>query len=1314
MTARRSGRIFTFYSYKGGTGRTMALANTAWILAANGARVLAVDWDLEAPGLDRFFHPFLDPSALAATTGVIDMITEYSWAAANGAARSGPWHREYARAGLHAISVDPEPLGLSFPDGGSLDFLSAGQQNRAYSATVSSFEWDNFYDRLGGGIFLDALREDMKASYDYTLIDSRTGLSDSADICTIQMPDVLVDCFTFSDQALEGAAAVARTVAAGYRDRRIRVLPVPMRVDDAEKEKADAGRALARLKFDGLPRGKDGELLDPEKQNEYWGAVEIPYRAYYAYEETLAAIGDQSGDPKSLLSAFERLTAVISDGEVTRLPPVPEPVRLRCLAAFTRRRPARLAEHVLIVYAGEDRMWAEWLEGILKSYRSRVTLHDVSIGVPERPDAATPVLVLESEAFLRARYGRAAWRVLTESAPGLPSYGVTRLRVDRVQMPGSDQEHVQVDLNHIDEAECVRGVVKALDLTADQFSAGAVRPRFPGKRPKIINAPGRNTVFTGRAAVLDQLRSQLGDGISVVLPRPQTLFGLGGVGKTQIVLEYVHRFVADYDLVWWISAEHKDGILASLAELGSRIGVSGGDDMARASAEVVQMLAADVPTKRWLLVFDNADDPETIKEYFPAGGSGHILITSRNQAWAQRGVSLAVDVFPRQESVEHLTRLAPGLSADEADQVADAVGDLPLAVEQAAAWLAETATPTDEYLRQLTEQTTAVLGLSHPTSYPEPVAATWNISIGRLKERSPASVRLLQLCAFMAPEPISAHVLYSREMLEALREWDPTLQESLLLGRVVREIGRFALAKVDQISNSIQIHRLVQAVIRSQLSPEEQEEARHVVHTVLANTRPNEDEPTDSPATWPLFDSIWPHLLASGIQNCAKPEPRRLLIDRVRYLWKRGDLSGARQLAEDVLEQWRQSLGEYDVQYLYLRCQLANVLRAQGHYQEAREIDEELLERQREVLGSSHPHTYITASGLSSDLAALGEYRSAVDMASAAHRGFREIFNDSHQRTLSAANNLALALRMVGRYGDARAVDQDVYDRRVDVLGPEHPHTLSSASSLGRDLREAGRYQESVALLSHVYEEHKRILGKHFPPTLSCAKSLAVSLRRVGQVEDALRLTTTTLARYRDQYTSPNPDWLACDLNLASDLYAVGERERAREVAREALAGYLKVPGEAHPYTQGALNNLGIFHWGCGDPAEAEEVFRNVLPRLRDMLGKDHPHTLISGLNYANVLAEQGRSDEAYDLEDKAVSGLKAVLGEHHPDTLTALANSALTLRSLGSVQEADRLREETLARLGRLGRSLGEDSTITRAARQQRRIYRDLEPLAV
>ncbi|MFE0251214.1 FxSxx-COOH system tetratricopeptide repeat protein [Streptomyces sp. NPDC059010] len=1311
MTAAHDGRIITFYSYKGGTGRTMALANTAWILAANGRRVLAVDWDLEAPGLHRFFHPFLDPNALAATTGVIDIINEYAWAATTGTQRSGPWHLDFADVEQHAISLTPERLGLRFADGGSLDFLSAGRQDRTYSATVSSFEWDNFYERLGGGLFLDALRDSMRASYDYILIDSRTGLSDNADICTIQMPDVLVDCFTLSDQSMDGAAAVARSVQDGYRKRRIRVLPVPMRIDEGEKEKVDAGRALARLKFDGLPKGTDDSDLSPEDQTAYWGNVEIPYRPYYAYEETLATVGDESGIANSLLSAFERLTAVISDGEVTSLPPVPEPVRLRCRDAFLRRRPMTSTAEIVVAYAAENRMWADWIEARLKRAGCQVTLHDISAGPVERTDVTVRTLVLLSNAFQKSRYADAVWRALTESDADAPSGVMIPLRVDEVRLLTSYLDHNPVDLHRLDEAHCVAGLLGAVGLPAQSVESGTVGPRFPGNTPAHWNAPMRNSTFTGRNLILDRVRDQLAGGVSGVVPQPLTLFGLGGVGKTQVAIEYVHRFMADYDLVWWTSAEHEDNVLASLADLGARIGAPGGDDMTMAGQEAVQMLARGLPTKRWMLVFDNADDPSWLTRYFPQGGGGHILITSRNQAWGQQGSSMPIDVFLRDESVEHLTRRASGLSSGEADQVANAVGDLPLAVEQTAAWLAETATPIDDYLRQLAEQTTDVLALNQPADYSHPVAATWNISIARLKERSPASVRLLQLCAFLAPEPISSQLLYSKEMIDALRPYDPSLQESLLLGRVVREIGRFALAKVDQVSNSIQVHRLVQAVIRSQLTEEEQQQARHVVHTVLAGARPDGDEPTDDPETWPRFAVVWPHLGASDARNCTEAPTRRLLIDRVRYLWKRGDFPGAQRLAEDLLAHWKDLLGEDDVQYLYLRCQLASVLRSQGRYVESRAIDEELLERQSRVLGPSHPHTYVTTSNLASDLAALGEYRSAVGLAREAHDGFSQIFHESHRRTLSAANNLALALRMVGRYGDARVLDQDTLDRRMEVLGPDHPYTLASAERLGRDLREVGRYSESVALLSRTYDAHKRILGKGFPGTLRCAKSLAVSLRRAGQFEDARRLTTATRAQYRAQYPKPTPDSLACDLNLAADLFAADERDAAREVALEALAEYRKVPGEAHPYTQAALNNLGIFHWGCGDIEEAAEVFRQVLPRMAEVLGDQHPHILFTEINYANVLADQGRLEEALELEQKAMVTLGTVLGQHHPETLAVVANFTLTLDALGRGEEARRARDETMEELRRL---LGEDNGIIHVASEGRRIYRDLEPLAV
>ncbi|MEW1771994.1 FxSxx-COOH system tetratricopeptide repeat protein [Streptomyces sp. NPDC086777] len=1309
MTAAADGRIITFYSYKGGTGRTMALANTAWILAANGKRVLAVDWDLEAPGLDRFFHPFLDPNVLAATGGILNILQDFAWAATDGVTRTGPWHLEFAEVEQHAVSIRPEQQGLSFESGGSLDFLSAGKQFRAYSGVASSLEWDNFYDRLGGGMFLEALRDSMKQSYDYVLIDSRTGRSDTADICTLQMPDVLVDCFTLSDQALDGAAEVADSVGSEHRARRVRVLPVPMRVDDGEKNKVEAGRAAARLKFAGLPNGAAGERLSADEVTAYWGSVEIPYKPYYAYEETLAVVGDKEGDPKSLLSAFERLTAFITDNEVTTLPPIPDPVRLRCRDAFMRRLPQPTVTQVVIVYAAENRMWADWVKATLQRAGCAVTLHDVAAGPPDSPAAGTHVLVLRSQALLGARY---AGRLPGPAADGAPSAGsLMEVRIDEVQPPSHlDQDVLDVDLYGLEEPLCEAALLAALELPAQLPKGGPAAPRFPGHAPDHWNVPQRNSTFTGRGYILEKVREQLRSGVTAVLPQQQALFGMGGVGKTQIALEYVHRFSADYDLVWWVPSENADNVVASLAELGARIGAPGGEDMALASKETLRMLSRGSPTTRWILVFDNADDPEDLTGYLPATGSGHVLITSRNQAWSDRTATLPVDVFERQESIEHLSRRAGFLTSVEADQVAEAVGDLPLAVEQAGAWLAQTGVPTAEYLRRLTEETAAVMALNQPPDYPGTVAATWNISIERLRERSPASVRLLQLCAFFSAEPISSELLYeSDELLTALR-----LTESLLIGQLVREIGQLALAKVDQISRSIQVHRLVQAVIRSQMSEEERREARHTVHEILRGARPKGDEPTDNRENWRQFDSIWPHLTASDIRNCTEAEPRRLLIDRVRYLWKRGEFSRAQRLAEELLAHWKEPLGEDDEQYLFLRCQLANVLRSQGLYVEARVVDDNVLERQRLLLGTRHPHTFITASGLSSDLAALGEYVKAVELAREAHNGFSDLFYEAHPRTLNAANNLALALRMVGRYRDARQIDEVTLALRTQVHGSDHISTLSSTENLGRDLREVGDYTGSVALLSRAYEEHKRVLGMEFPGTLRCAKSLAVSLRRTGDLEDARRLTAATLDRYRSQYAAPTPDSLACELNLAADLFAAGDPEAARDVALKVLTEYRKKPGESHPYAQTAMNNLGVFHWGCSAPERAEEVFLRALDRMTETLGAHHPHTQFCSANYAIVLAETGRPGEAWERERRSTDALRADLGSQHPETLAAINNGALTLRALGRREEAQSLHDEAVRGLKGLRHQLGENNIITRFATAERRVYWDLEPLAV
>jgi hypothetical protein len=204
----RDGKVVTFYSYKGGTGRTMALANVAWVLAANGNRVLVVDWDLESPGLHRFFHPFISPDELE-TGGVVDLLGAFLRNLTNQRPRPDNWHEELARVRQYAFTLDwPH-----FQGNGRIDFLPAGQQDDTYGPSLASLPWDVLYsENTGGGDFLRGLRADMRHHYDYTLIDSRTGVSDVADICTTHLPDILVACFTLSEQGIAGAAERAAAI----------------------------------------------------------------------------------------------------------------------------------------------------------------------------------------------------------------------------------------------------------------------------------------------------------------------------------------------------------------------------------------------------------------------------------------------------------------------------------------------------------------------------------------------------------------------------------------------------------------------------------------------------------------------------------------------------------------------------------------------------------------------------------------------------------------------------------------------------------------------------------------------------------------------------------------------------------------------------------------------------------------------------------------------------------------------------------------------------------------------------------------------
>ena len=1344
MSRDAEGTVVTFYSYKGGTGRTMALANVAWILAANGRRVLAVDWDLDSPGLHRFYHPFLPPSAVRSAGGVIDLIVDYAWQVhQHRDDRPADWHRQAAEVARHAVAVD-----WPFPGDGSLDFLPAGRQNRDYASAMAPRGWDDFYEEMGGGLFFQAMREEMKAGYDYVLIDSRTGLSDIADICTLQLPDVLVDCFVLSDQNIEGALAVARRVRDHCPDRPIRILPVPMRVDEAEKEKADAGRALAASRFAGFPAG-----MDDERRSQYWAAVEIPYRPFYAYEETLATFGDAPGMPASLLAAFERLTGEITTGRVTGLPAIEEPRRRRVLQGFARRPATKVRP--LIHYVAEDRMWADWVREILARVeipadlvaagnraaspdpdtagtgaigKSEVIGESATIGESAEADRDRQVLAIASHTYLRSADVAAELRRL--GAASTPATGepdaraaessrapqrVTAIRVADVRLPAQYRANTPIDLARLSEPEAVETLLRAVDRNAfaqwrarspDALpSSRAAGPRFPGVDPGIWNLRSRNASFTGRDRILERLRDRLLHGSTTGSAPPQALHGLGGVGKTQLALEYAHRFKGDYDLVWWLPADQPELIPTELAKLARPLGLGPRADsgIAETAAAVLEALRRGDPVRRWLLVYDNADEPGAVRRHLPESRHGHVLITSRNPAWAQEAAPVEVEVFTRAESVEHLRRRVPGLTAEDAGALGAALGDLPLAVEQAAAWLTETGTPVAQYLAELERQASVVLALNQPGDYPVPVATTWTISFEALRERSPAAVRLLQLCSFLAPEPVSTALLRSDEMIQALIPYDDALRDRMMLGRVIREVGRFALARVDAAAGSIQVHRLVQSVIRARMSAEEQERACHEVHRVLVGARPRSGD-TDDPENWPRYDRIWPHLGPSRARLCAEGLTLQLLIDRVRYLWKRGELGAALAFAEELAEVWRARSAdpESDPDLLSLRFHTANVLWSMGRFEEARQINADVLRAQTAALGADHRHTLMTAGGLAAALRGLGRFTEALALDEQTYARFAENFGVDFPQTLSSANNLAVSYRLVGEFGKAADIDREVVARRREVLGPAHPYTLSSAASLARDMTEAGRFREAVELLRSTLETYREVLGDDYVETLRTAKSLAVALRACGDLDEARQLTAVTYERYVARFGERHPDTRACALNRAADLAACGRDAEAFTIAAECLATYEVELGERHPYTLITVNNMAVYARADGDLGRARGLAERALAGCDTALGTTHPTTLAAAANLANCLADAGDLGAALAAQERVLDSLRRRLGEGHVHTLIAEANHDITLRAAN--------RGDGTGVTERLARLLGADHPVCARVRAGIRVGREVE----
>ncbi|WP_330317592.1 tetratricopeptide repeat protein [Streptomyces platensis] len=768
--------------------------------------------------------------------------------------------------------------------------------------------------------------------------------------------------------------------------------------------------------------------------------------------------------------------------------------------------------------------------------------------------------------------------------------------------------------------------------------------------PGLINLPPPSGRFVGRAHALDRLDAMLERPGGVVV---QAVHGLGGIGKSTLAAHWAATRATDHYPIWWITADSPAALDQGLAALATALqpALSGVLPLEALRERAVAWLAAH---DGWLVILDNVSDPADVLPLLERTRGGRFLVTSRRATgWHYLATPVPVDVLDQAEAVDLLTRILHRTPAglDGADELCAELGRLPLAVEQAGAYIAESGITPRAYLDLLAAHPATMY--RHGAEGTDPnrtIARIWHVTLDRLMD-DPLTGTVLRTLAWYAPDHIPRHLLDG-------------LAEPPELARAVGRLAAYGLLTVHPDTATVSMHRLLQAVARTPDRGDPHRQSHYINDALshataqLHNALPDH---WNAPTHWPAWRTLLPHIdaLTDHTPPDTDTDITADLLNRTGlFLDNQGNVSRAIRYLQRAVTDAQRVLGEDHPYTLNSRNGLAAAYRSAGDLQRAVPLFEQTLTDRVRVLGDDHPDILTSRNNLAAAYQSAGDLQRAVPLLEQNLIDAQRVLGEDHPDTLSSRNNLAYAYRSAGDLVRAVPLFEQTLTDRVRVLGEDHPDTLTSRNNLAGAYQSTGDLQRAVPLLEQNLIDAQRVLGEDHPYTLTSRNNLAYAYRSEGDLQRAVPLYEQNLIDAQRVLGDDHPDTLSARNNLAGAYRSAGDLQRAVPLFEQTLTDRVRVLGDDHPDTLSARNNLADAYRSEGDLQRAVSLLEQNLIDAQRVLGDDHSDTLSARNNLAGAYRSAGDLQRAVPLLEQTLTDAQRVLGEDHP--LTAVVRSNL------------------------------------------------------